>query len=124
MKISFIAIFASFILLAACKEDDGVVCTQEFKIITMEVNGGELDDYFTIREANNDTIRFQEFDEPSPLFYTVLDDNFTFQLSNKPAENFTFIGIIDNAVVVEEIFVITADECHIQLVSGNTSVDL
>jgi hypothetical protein len=113
------------VFLFACKEDDDLIaCTMEFRTIGINVNGGELEDYFTIREINDDTIRFDQFNPFQSNYYTVLDDNFTFQLSNKPPENFTFIGIIDNAVVVEESFVIISDECHIELISGNTSIDL
>jgi len=45
------------------------------------------------------------------------------ELKNNKA-NFTFVGLINNQVVISESFVIKADECHVVKVSGVDSLNL
>lgn len=102
--------------------NDGVICTEIFAAVTVEVTGSSLDDYYTVRTSNNDTIRIDESLYGENI-YTVLDDNYLPKLKNDRDE-FTFIGIIDGQVVVSEEFVISADECHITKISGKDVVNL
>lgn len=102
--------------------NDGVICTAIFASVTVEVTGSSLDDYYTVRTSNNDTIRINE-DLFGENVYTVLDDNYLPKLKNDRDE-FTFIGIIAGQLVVSEEFVISADECHITKISGKDVVNL
>ena len=101
---------------------NGVICTEIFAAVTIEVTGSSLDDYYTVRASNNDTIRINE-DLFGENIYTVLDDNYLPQLRNDRDE-FTFIGIIAGQLVVSEEFIISADECHISKISGKDVVNL
>lgn len=101
-----------------CKKDSA--CTMEFRIVSIQVIGESLDDFYTIRNSNGDTLRYENF-APDQNTYTVLDDNFHVYLKNA-IENFTFIGVIGGQKVVEESFVIKGDNCHFEKVSGPGSV--
>jgi hypothetical protein len=96
----------------------------EWRTIAIIVNGGTLDSYFTIRETTGDTIRLsRDNSPPGTNYYPVLTDGYQPILQGR-TENFRFKGFINDSLVVNELFVISADQCHINYVSGNTSVNL
>ena len=102
-----------------------VACTALFGMINIKVTNSSgtnvvLDDNYTIRTDNNDTIRSsqQVFIDSS---YTVLDDNYLVKMRNS-SHNFRFIGIKNGKKVVDEAFVISADCCHITKQSGQSPV--
>jgi hypothetical protein len=101
--------------------DNGQMCTEEFKIVGVEITGETLDDHFTIRMATGDTLRHSH--DISETFYTVLDDNMQSTLEGK-SEMFNFIGIKNGSKVVEEEYEFEADECHIERITGPTEIDL
>jgi hypothetical protein len=103
-----------------CKKESA--CTMEFRTISIQVIGEPLHDFYTIRNLNGDTLRYEHFGMDEN-YYTVLDDNFHIYLKNA-TENFTFIGIINGEKVVEEAFVIRGDDCHIEKVGGAVTVYL
>ncbi len=109
--------------LYSCNETGGfIVCTEEFRTIGITVNGDMLTDHFTIRISNGDTIRplDQGFEDD---YYIILSDNFQPELADKQ-ENFRFIGEISDIVVVNQLYVIKADQCHINKVSGESEITL
>jgi hypothetical protein len=114
--------FLAFTALVACS-DSGVACTEEFRIVSITVNGDVLNKVYTVRKSNNDTI----FNDQGGVFgsntYVVLDDNYLSKLKSQ-TDDFLFVGEINGSVVIEELFKIRADECHVEYVSGNTDVDL
>ena len=55
--------------------------------------------------------------------YVVLTDSYQKNIQNS-VENFVFHGLIGDSLVVNEPFVIKADMCHIDYVSGKTEVNL
>ena len=101
--------------------DDPILCTEEFRTVGLEITGAELDNFFTIRKETNDTLEIAS--EPFLSIYPVLDDNFQDELEGKE-EEFIFLGFIGEEEVVRESFVIKADKCHIEKVSGPESVSL
>ncbi len=114
-------------LIQACEDapiEDGVICTAEFRTLGVTVTGGQFDDFYTVRKTDNDTIRH------SPTiggslgdFYPILDDSYQPKLENDQ-DTFTFHGFLSGELLVKEDYVIKADECHIELVSGNTEIQL
>jgi hypothetical protein len=120
-----ILVFITFALFTSCNRDKGTPCTEEYRYVTITVNGALLDDFFTIRNSNGDTIRHDEdpFAGISDNVYIVLSDGYQNVIRNK-VENFTFSGYLNDSLVVNELFVIKADECHIEYVSGKTEVSL
>ncbi|MEL6537819.1 MAG: hypothetical protein AAFQ98_20530 [Bacteroidota bacterium] len=98
-----------------------VACTEEFRSVTIELTGGDPDDFYTLRSSNRDTLRFpNEF--PGDL-YTVIDDSWQEELEGSE-EEFVFEAIVNGTVVVKETYVIEADLCHINKVSGAESASL
>ncbi len=111
-------------IFPSCKEKEDVPCTMEFRTIGITVTGDSLTDYYTIRLFSADTLRFI-YGNPfiGNHWYPVLDDNYQSKIANTQ-ENFRFIGKIKDSVVVNEPFIIKADACHIDKVSGKTEVVL
>ncbi|MBI1307608.1 MAG: hypothetical protein GC181_13480 [Bacteroidetes bacterium] len=101
-------------------DDGGTACTTEFRTVGIEVTGKTLDDWYTIRLSNNDTIRIGTQFENT---YAVLDDNSQNLIAGRE-ELFRFHGVIKDSIWVNEVITIKADECHIDYVSGNLKVSL
>ncbi len=114
--------FILFALIAftipSCRsENDDVMCTMEFRAVTITINGNQPDEYYTVRTSTNDTIRLNRDNINGNNVYPVLDDNYQQQIQNSN-ENFTFIGKQNGLIMINEPFVIKADRCHIEYVSG------
>ncbi|MCF6366686.1 MAG: hypothetical protein L3J35_10845 [Bacteroidales bacterium] len=117
-----ITILTIFLLINTCDLDKSdIICTEIFAMVTIKVTGGDLDEYYTVRTSTNDTIRPYQYAFNDA--YTVLDDNYLPDLRNDK-DDFIFIGIINNQIVISEKFVIKADDCHIIKVRGPDLVDL
>ena len=119
----FYCIIIFFFLLISCNKKETVFCSLEFRTINIKVNGKLLNNFFTIRKSTGDTIIIDNSTGFSTNYYPVLNDNFQPLLLNK-AEAFEFFGIINDSVVIKEVFLIKADACHIDYVSGNTEITL
>lgn len=112
-------LFLGLVGFSACESNR--YCTEEFRTITIEVNGAVLDDFYTVRLRTGDTIRR---DSPiSGKYYEVLDDLWTDKIKQE-GEYFLFEGKVGDSVLVREQFKIGHDECHIRLIEGRTRVDL
>jgi len=107
--------------MQSCKEE--IACTEEFRTVSIKVTGDTLTDFYTIRISNSDTIRIPADGYPDAYTYPVLNDNYQSVIANSQ-ESFTFIGKINDTVVVNEAFVISADNCHIDKVSGKNGVNI
>lgn len=55
--------------------------------------------------------------------YPVMNDDYRKELENKPLK-IKFLGYKNEQVVIEEAFIVSADECHVYMVDGNDSVIL
>ncbi len=106
----------------AKKQDEQIMCTMEFKTVGITIMGDSLNDFYTIRLKNNDTLRINSY-TPYANFYPVLDDSYSSSLKNSK-EFFLFNGIIGDSVIVSEIFEISADDCHIHKVSGSSEIEI
>lgn len=91
--------------------------------ITITVTGGILDDFYTLRASTGDTIRYAKNELPGDSVYIVLGDNYEQALKNA-TDTFVFHGLINDTIAVNVPFVISADECHIEYISGDIAVDL
>jgi hypothetical protein len=123
MKNYFMA-FLLILVMSACSDGDDseIICTEEFRIIGVKVSGGALSDYYTIRTSTADTIRFAG-DQGYPIgnWYPVLDDSFQVLLEGTE-EEFSFAGEVDGSRVVNAIFIIGADVCHVYKKSGPAEI--
>ena len=115
----------TFVIIQACSNNDTLfVCTEEFRTVGVNISGGELTEFFTLHNENQDTLRHTDtFQNGNSTFYPVLTDAFQEELEGRE-ESFTFKGLIDDQIVVDEVYVIKADQCHIELVSGKTEISL
>ena len=119
----FILIVVSVLILISCTKDEEVICTMEYRYISIDVKGGILDDFYTIRKYTGDTIRNEKDNIIGNNSYIILSDNYQNKIKNKE-EIFIFKGYITDSLVVNEQYVIKADECHIDYVSGKKEINL
>ena len=117
-------IFLLLSLLASCiTRKDQVMCTEEFRSVTITVHGDTLDAHYTVRVSTGDTVFSAGITFPWSGVYVVLDDSYRQPIENR-TEDFRFTGYVGDTLVVDEIFRISADRCHISYVSGKTDIYL
>lgn len=127
-KYSFLVFITLFAFLSSCEDSSKpqeIICSTISKSIgiSLENSAGQpvtVDDYYTIQLSDGDTIREPMIEEG---YYTVLNDNQHGKLVEKQ-DSFLFVGIKDSAVLVQETFVISGDQCHINKISGKSKVVL
>jgi hypothetical protein len=95
----------------------------EWRYISIDVKGGVLDNIYTIRKYTGDTIRNEKDNIIGNNSYIILSDNYQNKIKNKE-EIFIFKGYITDSLVVNEQYIIKADECHINYVSGKKEINL
>lgn len=108
---------------AGCKDKAGnneVICTEEFVVIGVKINGANPDDFFTVRTATMDTIRF-ETGFPVGNWYPILDDTFQPILQDQ-REDFYFVAFHNNQMIINQPYEIGADKCHVIRFSGPTEI--
>lgn len=122
-KLLSLSLVASFAWTGCSVEN----CTEEFAMITVEINGGYLDRTATVRSSTGDTV--YAYDNPHdstslpPPFYVIIDDNYAGDLRDDQ-DVFTFFGWVNDSLVVQQNYLISADACHIDRESGPTQIDL
>ena len=122
---------ASLFLNATCnskngnnKSCEGVICTAMFASVTVHISNtaGQpvvLDDTYTIRKKTGEKIKPGQ--NTADGSYNVLDDSYRSIIANT-SEFFQFIGIKNGVQVVNESYIISADCCHVNKVSGKDSI--
>jgi hypothetical protein len=97
----------------------------EFRSMNVQIkdNAGnpvKFDEVFTLRVNTGERIRYDINTNPDGS-YTVLDDSYQKKLAQSTAE-FRFVAIKAGKELVNELYVISADCCHISKVSGKEEV--
>jgi len=118
-----IIIFFTILFFISCAKEEEVICTMEWRYISIDVKGCVLDDFYTIRKYTGDTIRYEKDNIIGNNSYIILSDNYQNKIKNKE-EIFIFKGYITDSLVVNEQYIIKADECHINYVSGKKEINL
>jgi len=119
-----------FLFFTACNNDDdsqsnnNLACTAEFRMVSIEVVGDSLTDFFTYHSATGDTIRHNDSFLPFQMTYLVLTDNSKSIILDSDSTSFVFKGFIDDSMVVNEPFEIGANRCHIFKISGRSKIVL
>jgi len=131
-KISVILLLLGLIVIAGChndKEEEIIVCTCDLRQINIRAVYADgtpvvLDKFETINlETGQEmALGLDAYYEDSGQ-YPVMDDNYKNVLKNKPLK-IKFLGYKNEQVVIEEAFIVSADECHVYMVDGNDSVIL
>ena len=119
-------LFSFFLLASAALSNctPGLVCTTELRTISLQVKSPTgmavtLDSFYTIRQSNGERIRPDV--QSGPGYYIVLDDSYHSRL-RKSKDDFRFVGWRNNSIAVDEMYHVSADECHINKRSGAESV--
>lgn len=100
-------------------QHDLLVCTKIFITIGVKLEGELPIDYYTIREATGDTLRFENF---SSGFYPIIDDGLVPKMQKNLIERFEFVvQRKDNSF--RTIYEIKSDGCHVMKVSGPETID-
>jgi len=109
--------------LNACvlSPDTPFACTEEFRMITLEISGDTLDRTYTLRNGV-DTAAATKGPEFGNV-YLVLDDFYRYKIEGSQ-EAFLFHGYIGDSLVVVEDYIISADACHVNKESGKASLAL
>lgn len=114
--------FYTLISCASTQTQEDIICSTQFKMLNVGINGQQLDGFYTLRISDQDTIKIED-PSAEDSFYPILNDNYHTNLVNK-RDSFHFIGLINDSIVVESPFVIGGDECHIYLHSGSQTINL
>lgn len=133
-------VFLSIFLVACNDKDDSsrqdcsmTPCTQNFVTITVSVKdvSGKaivLDSYEVIDTQTGENLatdfngeEYQYSKEQG--VYPILSDANRLEYQNKTA-TLTFKGYISNEEVINETYEVSADCCHVSLISGNTEIVL
>lgn len=131
--LSFSIVILLLLLANSCKEVEQpdcavVVCTEEYKTISLTITDKDsnpvvLDDYYTFIDSRNrfkvaqDTLSIKEGS------YPLVSDGEMDQLSFEGTV-LIFVGVKNGQNLVEQQFIVDKDCCHIQLVSGETAIQL
>jgi hypothetical protein len=126
----------SFLVLGCESDSDSVnetdctsaLCTTEYRSITVTIKNKadstlyHLTDYKVNRVSNNSDVT-PKHDNLSGYsgYYSVANDGNIdlFKFKNVEVE---FTGYVNNSIVIQKRFIVTADCCHISLVEGNVSL--
>ncbi len=131
-----------FFTIVNCNENDDapsdidcsqVVCTEEFITIVITIKDDSavavpLDRFEVLDENTNEDISiplsdsgFQNARETGQ--YPLYNDSFVSENQNTN-RSIIFRGFIDSNEVVEALYVISTDCCHVSLASGNTEITI
>ncbi len=109
---------------------DSAICTEEFRSIILTIKHSSkntpyvLTDYKVLRVLDNKEITIpQDSYETSNGYYPVANDSQKEMFRFKHVE-LVFKGYLNNDLVVQRRFTVTADCCHISLLEGETSINL
>ena len=78
-----IIIFFTILFFISCAKEEEVICTMEWRYISIDVKGGILDDFYTIRKYTGDTIRNEKDNIIGSNSYIILSDNYQNKIKNR-----------------------------------------
>jgi hypothetical protein len=120
-------------LILGCERDNksdcnNLVCTDEFRSISVLIKHSSdstaviLTTFKVIRVSDNKDISHGNSIIPENYgYYLLVDDTDKEMLRNNDVE-IEFQGYVDNILLIKRRFVVTADCCHVSLVSGESVV--
>ena len=118
------------VLVLECESDNKsdcatTLCTMEFRSITILIKQSTdnspvlLTDFKVYRISDNKDITIKDNNLSDNLgYYPLVNDNGIAILKNKNVE-IEFQGYVNNKLVIDKRFVVTADCCHVSLISGD-----
>ena len=133
MQRSLFGLFLLAVFIGSCDKDkkadcSNIFCTQEFRIITILINHASdssafiLTDYKVIRLSDNkDITHLNNIIPENSGYYPLVDDSDSKLLRNINVE-IEFQGYMGNNIIIRKRFIVTADCCHVALVSGESVI--
>ncbi|MGM0580451.1 MAG: hypothetical protein ACQETL_07215 [Bacteroidota bacterium] len=106
--------------------DDNLICTEEFRSITLEITTPEgeaviLDNFYTFHDSRK-KFEFELDDHQKGTgFYPVITDSEIDELERE-GTTLIFVGEKDGRNIVEHQMVIGHDCCHVQLIEGEDKI--
>jgi hypothetical protein len=122
----FIIIYS--ILFFSCKSDKGIICTTEYRMLTISIKDTAskpviLSSYFVKKTSTGEIIDFSKDDSLYRIqgIYFVSTDG-KMGMTSKNGTEFEFHGILGTTEIVNEKYLIGNDECHVKMLSGKTEI--
>lgn len=117
--------FGLLLSLFSCKSED-INCTMEFRAITVQVMDANnataiLDDYFVTIDIDTILNKDNEHGDWIDGSIIIFTDS-QMDKTNTTGKTFRLTGYVNNALVVDEFYVIAHDKCHVELKSGKSVV--
>ncbi len=123
------------LVLFSCGDDDcdpsqdcpsNLICTEEYRTITVDIedtDGGAvaLDRFVITNLETNEPVEQTRLDIFPEGTYPIAEDNLL-EVVTIDGTQFRFEGFINDEKVVEQIFVIGHDCCHVILVDGPSTI--
>lgn len=128
-------LFTLGMFFQSCQEDPEMVCsgicTEEFRTININITNQEgepvaLDNFKVVnlktskeitRELSGSALEYAKKNGIYPIF----GDEYASEYKNKEV-TLNFLGNINNEIVVDQNYKVSADCCHVFLISGSTEV--
>lgn len=106
---------------------DSIACEEVFVTVFVKIKNKSgtpqsLDDHYTIVKSTGDTIRDDSGPYPDGT-YIIITDKQQKKLEYNPT-NYIFYGIKKGSVIIKEPYVVSADCCHINMISGKPEVTI
>jgi hypothetical protein len=138
MQKQFILFFILFsVFLPNCEKEnvkpgdsdcEGIFCTDIFVSVNILIKHSNdnspviLTKYKVIRTSDNEDITIKDNDlTDNNGYYVIVNDSSTGLITNKNTE-VEFQGYINDSLVVQKLFIVKKDCCHVSLVSGDPVV--
>jgi len=140
MKIFFYTLKSGLFLLGlfsalpSCKNEKTIICTQEYKILTVTVKNSDGDPVYLswYSVSNKNTGEGLDFSHEDPYMdsinrtqgiYTIFTDGLM-EMTTKEGTEFDFSMMNGSMPVVIGTCLIGKDDCHCLLLGGNTEIVL
>ena len=130
-RIAFLLLI-SLILFFACKRDKGIICTTEYRMLTISIKDTAskpviLSSYFVKKTSTDEIMDFSK-EEPyldsinriQGIYFVCTDGKMG--MTSKDGTEFVFHGTFGGVEVVNEKYIIGNDECHVKMLSGKTEI--
>lgn len=111
-------------LIISCERNsDGLICTEQFVTIAVEINNQSnervsLDSVRVILlNDNRDITEELALDSFETGIYPIINDNFNAEAA-RAILNIHFKGYLGGELVIDELYKVGSDKCHITLIDG------
>jgi len=110
-----------------CSNDSRTLCTEDYRTIVMTIKDEAgvpviLDEYYVLDlSTQQKVIHTSMLTNPKAGTYLLLEDNHK-SLTDLCGNDFQFVGIKQEKIIVETTLKIGQDCCHIHLMKGSTQV--